>query len=208
MAEKNPTMKILTIIIIAALIISVGILIYTNIPKPTDQGTNGPPSGNETRTPILTVVFDGVQKNYTLQEIQGIIPYKGRGGYRTSFPSIKGIGNYTGVPITALIQETNISIENYSIIVYSSDNSSITYNYSQILGNVDRYNPDNASDPTPIGHGGLSMVLCYQYEGNLLNVSKDGTLKIAFLDQSGSITKSSLWWKYVISITIVPEIVP
>jgi len=49
------------------------------------------------------------------------------------------------------------------------------------------------------------MVLVYQYEDEWLNESSDGKLKIAFLDENGSITKSSLWWKKVISIRINTE---
>ena len=81
----------------------------------------------------------------------------------------------------------------------------MSYNYSTILGNVDIYNPDNASDPNPIGKGNMTMVLAYQYEGHWLNESNDGKLKIVFLDEKGSITKSSLWWKKVTSIRIITE---
>jgi len=49
------------------------------------------------------------------------------------------------------------------------------------------------------------MVLAYQYEGNWLNETSDGKLKIVFLDEKGSITKGSLWWKKVTSIRIITE---
>ncbi|MFA5103403.1 MAG: hypothetical protein WC525_09660, partial [Candidatus Thermoplasmatota archaeon] len=71
--------------------------------------------------------------------------------------------------------------------------------------NVSIYNPSNASDPNPTGTGAMTMVLAYQYEGDWLNESNDGKLKIVFLDDEGSITESSLWWKKVTSIRLITE---
>ncbi|MBE3139561.1 MAG: hypothetical protein IMZ53_03155, partial [Thermoplasmata archaeon] len=87
----------------------------------------------------------------------------------------------------------------------SEDGKNLSINYSTILGNVDIYNPDNASDPNPIGKGGVTMVLAYQYEGNWLNESSDGKLKIVFLDEQGSITAGHLWLYKVTSIKIITE---
>jgi hypothetical protein len=49
------------------------------------------------------------------------------------------------------------------------------------------------------------MVLAYQYEGQFLDETSDGKLKIVFLDKQGSITESSLWRKKVESIRIITE---
>jgi hypothetical protein len=51
----------------------------------------------------------------------------------------------------------------------------------------------------------MTMVLAYQFEGEWLNESSDGKLKIVFLDGNGSITESILWRKKVNSIRIITE---
>ncbi|MFH1100631.1 MAG: DMT family transporter [Methanobacteriota archaeon] len=206
MPGKNNTQKIITFILIAALIISTGIILYINLPK---QET---PNENEqapiSRTPILTLTYETKVTNYTLQELDTLEAFTGMGGYRTQKPSFKGIGNYTGVPINILVQSMNITEENYSLKITSYDGEvyeNQTYNHSVILGNVDIYNPENVSDANPISKEGLTMVLAYKYEGEYFNTTDDGNLKIAFLDENGSITYAGLWWKYVVAITITPE---
>ncbi len=215
MPTENKSNKITTIVLAAIITLAAITVIYISLPQNKENGktsdeNNGQQDGNNSteESAILTVIYGDEQTNYTLEELEALDSYTGMGGYRTSFPSIKGIGNYTGVPIATLVELTADNIENYSILVTSDDGEKIenkTYNYSFIMGNVDIYNPNNASDATPIGNGGLTMALTYRYEGNYLNESKDGKLKITFLDESGSITSSGLWWKYVISIEIVEQ---
>ena len=198
------TNKIFTAAIALAILVSVIIFVSVNLPK------NQTPKKEEpvTETSILTITLNGISKNYTLDELQTVDSFTAKGGYRTSFPSIKGQGNYTGVRIETLVDSLDESLTNYSIVITSFDGEQTenkTYNYSVILGNVDIYDPENASISTPIGHGGLTMVLAYQYEEILLNTSKEGALKVAFLDTQGSITNAGLWWKYVMALQIIPE---
>jgi hypothetical protein len=213
MPTENKSNKIITIVLAAIITLAAITVIYISLPQnkgKTTGGNNEQQDGNNPteESAILTVIYGDEQTNYTLEELEALDSYTGMGGYRTSFPSIKGQGNYTGVPIATLVEQTASNIENYSIIVTSNDGEQTenkTYNYSLVLGNVDIYNPNNSSDPTPIGNDGLTMVLTYKYEGDYLNESKEGKLKITFLDESGSITSSGLWWKYVISIEIVEQ---
>jgi hypothetical protein len=215
MPTENKSNKIITIVLAMIITLAAITVLYISLPQnkeneKTSGENNGQQDGNNPteESVILTVIYGDEQTNYTLEELEALDSYTGMGGYRTSFPSIKGQGNYTGVPITTLVELTADNIENYSIIATANDGEKIentTYTYSELLGNVDIYNPDNASDSTPIGNGGLTMVLAYKYEGNYLNESKDGKIKITFLDESGSITSSGLWWKYVVSIEIVEQ---
>jgi hypothetical protein len=212
MPTENKSNKIITIVLAVIIILAAITVIYISLPQNKENekasgGNNGQQGGdNQTEeSVILTVIYGDEQTNYTLEELEALDSYTGMGGYRTSFPSIKGQGNYTGIPVTTLVELIAGDIENYSVVVYSSDGSNKTYTFSMVQGNVDIYNPNNASDATPIGNGGLTMVLTYKYEGDYLNESKDGKLKITFLDESGSITSSGLWWKYVTYIEIIEQ---
>ena len=131
----------------------------------------------------------------------------GYGGYKTNFPAIKSQGIYTGVTIKTLVENIAGEIVNYSIIVISDENGlieNLTYNYDIILGYLDIYNATNASDDIPVDTGNVTMILCYKKDGEYLDVSKDGKLKIAFINEKEEkITKSSLWRKFVVSIEII-----
>jgi hypothetical protein len=198
------TNTIITATIAIAILVSLIVFIYVNLPKNQTTENEEP----QPETSVLTVTYNGITQNYTLDELQSIDSFTAKGGYRTSFPSIKGQGNYTGTRIKNLVHSFDQTVINYSVIITSFDGEQTenkTYNYSIILGNVDIFDPENASNATPIGQGGLTMVLAYQYEGTLLNASKDGVLKVAFLDTQGSITTAGLWWKYVVALQIIPE---
>lgn len=207
--------KIITIVLAVIITLAAITVIYINLPqnkgneKTSGENNGQQGGGNETTEPvILTVTYGDKQINYTLNELENLTSYTGRGGRRTNFPKIEGQGNYTGVPVITLVELTAGDIENYSIIATSNYKGRIenkTYNYSYILGNVDIYNLSNSSDSTPIGKGGLTMVIAYKYEGNYLNESDDGKLRIAFLDENESITYSQLWYKSVISLEILEQ---
>jgi hypothetical protein len=195
---------IISAVVAMAIIIAIAVLIYVNLPKPTEK-TNDNTDDQKTVPPALTLMYSDEQKNFTFGELERLESYTAKGGYRTQSGFIKGLGNYTGINITNLVSMFQPTLYQYSLQVFSDDGENTFYNYSTILGNVNIYNPENASDPNPIGKGNMTMVLAYQYEGSWLNESNDGKLKIVFLDQNGSITKSSLWWKKVISIRIITE---
>lgn len=205
MTTKTNTM--IGAVVAIAIIISVAVLVYVNLPKQIDnnQDDTTPPETNPT---IFTLSFDDERINFSMADLERLEPYTAKGGYRTQTGSIKGYGNYTGVNITTLMNQLETPPLQYSLKVTSLNDGVLentTYNLTTVLGNVNIYNPDNPEDADPIGTGNLTMVLAYKYEGNWLNETNDGKLKIVFLDEQGSITKSSLWWKKVISILVQTE---
>ena len=203
----NKSNRLITVLLVLVIVCAVGVLVYTNLPP---NNTTPTPTGgtNETRVPIMTIRYNTEEKNYTFAEIQAFTVYTGKGGYHKNFAgpgSIQQVGNYAGVAITTLINQLDNLPQNYSINVTSSDGYYMVYNHSVILGNLAIYDPQNESNIDPIGNGSLTMILAYKYEGQYLNESKDGKLKIAFLNDEGSITASSLWSKFVVSIDVIAE---
>jgi hypothetical protein len=194
------TNKILSAAVVIAIIVSVAVLVYVNLPKQIDSSSEDN-TAHKTTPPIFTLINDDKQTNYTIADLARLEAYTAKGGYRTQSGFIKGVGNYTGVNITTLVSTLQPAPLQYSLNIISEDEN-WTYNYSTILGNIDIY---NLSDQSLIGKGNMTMVLAYQYEGNWLNESNDGKLKIVFLDEQGSITQSVLWRKKVISIRIITE---
>lgn len=200
------TNKIISAVVAIAVILAIIVLVYVNLPKqtPTDNDTNDDQAHKESPI-ILSFIYNDETQNYTYGQLERLEAYTAKGGYRTQVGSIKGFGNYTGVNITTLINNLQPVPYRYSLVVTDSEGESKSYNYSTIIGDVNIFNATNASDSTPLGKGNMTMVLAYQFEGELLNKSSDGTIKIVFLDQNGSITESTLWWKKVVSIHVITE---
>ena len=198
---ETKTNIIISAIVAIAIIVSIAVFVYVNLPEETVTPDENP---NDTKTvpASLTLIYDDEQLNLSFGEIERLESYTAKGGYKTSIDMIKGTGNYTGVNITTLVNLFDPAPYKYTLQVISTDEY-FTYNYSTIQGNITIYNPDNASET--LGKGNLTMVLAYQYEGQFLDETSDGKLKIVFLDKQGSITESSLWRKKVESIRIITE---
>lgn len=198
---ETKTNIIISAVVAIAIIVSIAVFIYVNLPKETVTPDE---NQNDTKTvpDTLTLIYDDEQVNMSFGEIERLEPYTAKGGYRTSIGMVKGMGNYTGVNITTLINLFDPAPYKYTLQVVSTDGD-FTYNYSTIQGNITIYNPDNTSET--LGKGNLTMVLAYQYEGEFFDEASDGKLKIVFLDKQGSITESSLWRKKVESIRIITE---
>jgi hypothetical protein len=198
------TNKILTAVVVIAILASVAVLIYVNLPKQT-QTSSEDNTLDEPIPTVFTLIYDDEEKNFTLADLERLEHFTAKGGYRTESGFIKGLGNYTGVNITTLVYTFDQVPPQFSLVVYSDEGDDRPYNYTTIIGDVDLYDPDNASNSKPIGKGNMTMVLAYQFEGDWLNETTDGRVKLVFLDEKGSITKASLWWKKVISIRIITE---
>jgi hypothetical protein len=191
-------------VVAIAIIISIAVIVYVNLPKQTEK-TKDNNDDHETIPPTLTLIYNDEQRNFTFGELERLESYTAKGGYRTQSGFIKGVGNYTGLNITTLVNMLQPIPYRYTLQVFSEDGKNMSYNYSTIIGNVNIYNPQNASDPNPIGKGNMTMVLAYQFEGDWLNESSDGKLRLVFLDNQGSITEAKYWMKMVTSIRIITE---
>lgn len=220
MADEK-TNKIITTLLILVISIAAITLLYFNLPSDQEDMDNANGDDNDTppidddddeqppATIILTATYDEEIFSYTLEDLEKLDPITGYGGYRTSFPAIRGQGTYTGMPITELVENIAGEISNYSIIVTSNEGGNIeniTYDYTTIQGNINTYNATNASDDTPIDRGNLTMILGYKNDGEYLDPDEDGNIRICFINrEEEKITTASLWWKFVVSIEIVEE---
>jgi hypothetical protein len=210
MAKKDNSNKIITIVLAIAICLAAIVIIFVNLPQNDTSNDNTTDETNdEPEEPVtfLTVIYNDEQTEYTLEELKEIDTITGYGGYRTSYPMIKGQGTYTGVSVTSLVNEIAGNIENYTIIVNSDEEGlkeNKTYSYDMVQGNLSIYNSTNASDETPIETGGVTMIVCYEKDGEYLEEADDGKIKIAFVNKDEEkITSSGLWWKFVVSIEIV-----
>ena len=200
------TNKILTIFLAVIICIAAVVLLYVNLPKDETIEDNET-EDQEKPVVVLTVIYGDEQTNYTLKELESMETITGYGGSRKSTGEVKSQGIYTGVPVSKLVELISGDITNYSLFVISNEKGDIqnqTYNYTTIQGNINIYNSTNASDDTPIEIGGVTMIVCYEKDGEYLDEDSDGKIKIAFVNKDEEkITASSLWWKFVVSLEII-----
>jgi hypothetical protein len=209
--EQKTNTRIITIALAVVIILSIVVVAYTTFTQPTseDDNTSDDQQNNSSHTKeaptVLTLSNHDTIIEYTQADINNLETTTGFGGYRTSFPTIQGVGNYTGVAITNLLKPLIQDLTNFSIAVIADDGYISNYSYSEIMGNVSLYNITNASNEEPVSTGGVTMLLAYQFEGQSLDIEKEGRFKIAYVNTTDAITSSRYWTKFVVEIQINPE---
>jgi hypothetical protein len=201
MAEEKNTNRIIGLILAVIILVAIFTIIYLNLPEETeekDKITNG-----ETEI-ILSFTFGDVTTNYTLEDLEALEESTGIGTYiKTGWlPDVvlDGPTNFTGISANTLLNQVDNLPNNYSIVVYSSDDWTTEYNKSVVNGQVKIYNESGNITET----GGVTMLFAYKKEGEYMKDPEEGPIRIAFVN-GGKITSSKLWAKMVVSFELIEQ---
>ena len=154
----------------------------------------------------LTVVgFDGAQVVLNETHIGNLASYRAYGGYKTSYPSLKGRGNYTGVPINTFCEMVGGISYGYNVHIIASDGYTKIMSYAEVNGDFITY--DNVTGEEVQHNQTLTPILAYHY--NDLNLSSsDGPLRAAIVGPEGLCTSSTYWVKQVIRLELHANLQP
>ncbi len=200
------TSKSLYVIVVIA-IVAAGVTGWQLYPllqpqEPTDQEPPVP-SVNLPQMDLTLVALNGTEialDNSTIAELSSC-EYKG--GFMTSAGSIRGVGNYTGVPVTVLCDLAGGLNNDTSLRVTASDDYSMLFTYDQITGNFVTFDPSTGDE---VQHNqSLIMILAYFFNGDPLPQG-DGPLRLAIVGSEGLITEGHNWVKMIVKIEIRPAI--
>jgi len=201
MVEEKNNYKTIGLVLAVIILIAIFTIIYVNLPKETDEKEK--PTNGETET-ILSFKFGDETTNYTLEDLEALEEFTGSGTYiKTGWlPDVvlDGPTNFTGIRINTLLNQIDNLPNNYSIVVYASDDWTTEYNKSVIDGQVGIYNESGNITQT----GGVTMLFAYKEEGEYMTDPEEGPIRIAFVDD-GKITASNLWAKMIVSIELIEQ---
>jgi hypothetical protein len=199
MAEEKNKNKIIGVVLAVIILIAIFTIIYVNLPEETekkDENTNG------VKETILSIKFGNKTTNYSLEDLESLEEFTGKGTLLKygALPNVflEGPTNFTGIRANTLLNQIDNLPNNYSIVVYSSDDWITKYNKSAINGQVEIYNESGNITQT----GGVTMLFAYKKEGDYLTDTDDGPIQIAFINDK-KITSSKLWAKMVVSIELI-----
>jgi hypothetical protein len=198
MTEKSGNEKFnkyIAVILVVAIIASVGIYAYTNLVKKSE--TNSPPIVEPGKT-LLTISVDSQYYNYTLNDLTALDSVSGQGSYINKVGKITGPNNYTGVTVGVLLNSISSIPTNYTFHAIASDEYTRNYSINEVNGHVSVFNETGAE----IGTGNLTMIVAYKENGAFLNETTKGPLRIAFVGSQPAITNSGLWLSSLIKIEI------
>jgi hypothetical protein len=154
---------------------------------------------------LTLVAANGTQLVLNETSIGSLPSFESEGGFKTSAGSLQGIGNYTGVRLSTLLELVGGMNSDYSVRVTAKDGYSMVYTYNQVEGeNFTTYSP-MTGDEVPATEL-FTVVLAYYRDG--VNISSDdgGPLRLATLGLQGSLTDGHFWIKWVTKLEIRPAI--
>ncbi|MBD3227288.1 MAG: molybdopterin-dependent oxidoreductase [Candidatus Lokiarchaeota archaeon] len=191
--------KYISIVLVIVIVCVTGIYTYTQLVEkdPTDHN-NYQPTGDSENT-ILNVTMGSDITSYTLDELKSIGVVSGNGAYVNKIGKVTGPNDYTGIPITSLLDSIDNIPDNYTVQATASDDYSVEYSYSEVNGEVKIYNETGVE----IGTSMITMIIAYKENGNLIDEDNGGPLRIAFIDEEGSITGSGKWLQSLVNLEVI-----
>lgn len=207
---QNKNMFI-TIALAIVIVIAIGVLVYTNLPN-SNQTSNNPSDtettdGDENEETLLTIIHEETNYTYTLPDLENMETYTVSGRYIKTklLPDTVVLGdiyNYTGVTIKTLLEDVNVSSNNYQLNISASDGWLTTYSINHIMGEVDVYNESGIITE----NGSATMIVAYREDGKYYSTidpeNEIGHLRIAFVGEDTPITPSNLWAKMITTIEV------
>jgi len=183
---------------IIALVLATAVILFAWQPHSFAQ-TNVGSLAAELPTMSLTIVgSNGTVVVLNASSIASLAPCSGYGAWKGYCGAINDLGNYTGVSLVTLCSLVGGINGGESLVIKSVDNSSQTYNYSQVMGDFVTY--DNTTGDQVQPNESLTPILAYYFKGE--NVT-DGPLKIAIVGTDGLATYKPFWAENVVELDIL-----
>jgi Oxidoreductase molybdopterin binding domain/CARDB len=157
----------------------------------------------ESLPPInLTIVAPngtGLVLNST--DIGSLPSYRAYGGYKNQLGNIRGLGNYTGVPLPMLCNLVGGINSSQCLLVTASDDYSMTFTYAQVNGDFVTYDPATGDEVQHLEP--LTAILAYYKNDLNLSLDDGGPLRLAIVGPEGFATNSTYWVKWIIRLEIL-----
>ena len=188
------------IVLVLVLVLAGSVYVYINfLAPPADTSTNGETTenGKETGETALTVSVGNNIWNYSMNDLLSLDDYTGQSSRINTIGTISGSFSYTGVAMLTLLEAVGPLPENYTLQAIDDDYA-INFTMSEVEGLVPIYD----SEGNETGLGNLTMLIAYKEDDVMLDESTGGPLRIVFVDEEGSRTKSSSSLKYLVAIRI------
>jgi len=153
---------------------------------------------------VTVVGANGTQIVLNESDVAGLPACTGYGGYKNQLGILKGLGNYTGVPLSVLCSLVGVLTNTSTVNVVAADNYSKIFTYAEVNGEFVTY--DNVTGEE-ISHSQPLLPIVAYYFNDTAVAPSDGPLRIAIVGPEGLVTGSTYWVKQVVRIEVVDEAV-
>jgi DMSO/TMAO reductase YedYZ molybdopterin-dependent catalytic subunit len=155
---------------------------------------------------LAVVGADGTQVFLNETGIAELPSYNGYGGFKNQLGTVRGLGNYTGVPLSTLCGLVGNLTSTSVVKVVASDDYSSNLTLDQVSnGNFTTY--DSNGDEV-LHNQSLVPILAYHFNDVNITESSGGPLRLAMVGPEGLVTNSTYWVKWVVRIEVIDKTVP
>ena len=148
----------------------------------------------------LTLIgSEGQQIVLSYDEILSSASVETSGGFFTSVGVVHGPYQVKGVSIETLCDMVGGITASDILFVTAEDGYSAVYDYDQLNGRVDTFEPDTVRH---VPGGNIIFLLIYEQDGKPLTYDYGGPLRLAVASPDGLLTEGHWWVKWVNRIEI------
>jgi len=149
---------------------------------------------------VTLVGAGGEQKILSYAEIKAMPSYEGWGGFFTTAGVVSGPFKVKGVPLESLCDQVGGVTPSQAVVVYAVDGYSMVFDYDQISGKFDTYDPQTMK---PILQSELKLILMYRENGKPLSHDDGKPLRIATAGPDKLLVEGHFWVKWVNKIEVI-----
>jgi len=194
MANKNDWVKSRSVIVIFLALICLGaIVVFSHL--------NQDLVVEDTADWNLTLVGNGKEMVLSLEDLKAMPATEGYGGFFTTVGVLNGPYKCRGVPVVDLCQLVSELNSSNLIRISALDGYMMSFSTDQVWGDFHTFDPDSFRE---VPHKGLTMILMYEQDGDLLSDYNGKPFRIAIVssDNEFVVTEGHNWVKWVEKIEV------
>lgn len=137
---------------------------------------------------------DGQQVILSYDELQSLPVVETSGGFFSSVGAIHGPYTVKGISLETLLDLVGGMSSSDVLLVAAEDGYSAVFDYEQLHGEVDAFEPDTLRH---VPEGDVEFLLIFEQEGEPLDENDGQPLRLAVTSAEGLLTEGHWWVKWV-----------
>ncbi len=173
---------------ILLVIITLSLMLTACGPKTTPK-----PAATESTGTVLKLIGPKGGRIFTLADLKALPVAEGMAGIKSSTGKITIPEKYTGVSLKDLVALLNIPFDaTMGVTLTAEDGYSMTFSYDQIMnGSFTAYDPAVGNELA--NHDPLTAIIAYAKNGQPLNSTEEGTLRLAIISEKNNEVVDGHW---------------
>jgi DMSO/TMAO reductase YedYZ molybdopterin-dependent catalytic subunit len=175
-------------ILIIPLLFVLSLIISACGAKPTEI-----PASPEPLVAVLTLVGPNGGHALTMSDVKGLPVTEGQAGTKSSTGQITIPAQFKGVALKDLVSFLGVTMDSsMGVTLTAEDGYSMTFSYDQVMnGAFTAYDPATGNELP--AHDPLTAILAYEHEGQALNPTEEGTLRLEVVSAKNNQVVDGHW---------------